>query len=35
MGLQPVCDSLGVVREVVLDFSGSIDAATIEVFRNP
>jgi hypothetical protein len=35
MGPQPVCDSLGVDREVVLDFSGSIDVATIEVFRNP
>ena len=35
MGPQPVCDSLGVVRQLVLDFSGSIDVSTIEVFRNP
>jgi hypothetical protein len=35
MGPQPLCDSLGVGRQVVLDFSGSIDVGTIEVFRNP
>ena len=35
MGPQPLCDSLGVERQVVLDFSGSVDVGTIEVFRNP
>jgi hypothetical protein len=31
MGPQPLCDSLGVVREVVLDFSGSVTPTTIDI----
>ena len=31
MGPQPTCDSLGVVREVVLDFLGPVDVSAIEI----
>jgi hypothetical protein len=31
MGPQPDCDSIGVGRQLVLDFTGSVDAAAIEL----
>ena len=33
MGPQPDCDSIGVGRELVLDFDGSVDVPSIEHHR--
>jgi hypothetical protein len=35
MGPQPLCDTMGIDRELVLDFSGSVDVSAIEFVRKP
>ena len=33
-GFRPPCDAIGVLRAVVMDFSGSVDVPAIEVYRS-